>query len=109
MPVHPIHFLVVERQSSGWVFKVGNIFYNPSSVVLGSSPSDFLTKLLDRHNLSQSQVITELFKINAGRFGFYIADLRSREFYYCGLSWDDVNHQFKLLGIGRDDPMNTMP
>lgn len=48
----------------------------------------------------------ELFRINCGRDGYYLANLRDKKYYYCGLEFEDINTKLKELGIGRDDPVD---
>ena len=104
--VYPGCFLVVERKGTDWIFKAGKVFYNSGDSCWGSTPLEFLKKRLARYQIKASQVITELFRINAGRSGFYLADLQARRYYYCGLDWEDVSRQLRQLGIGCDDPMD---
>lgn len=46
-----------------------------------------------------------LFRLNGGRAGFYLANLKDKQYYYCGRSLEGVQTQLFNLGIGRYDPM----
>jgi len=37
--------------------------------------------------------------------GYYLANLRERKYYYCGLNWEDIRTTLQSLGIGRADPL----
>ncbi|TBR56670.1 hypothetical protein B4U84_28835 [Westiellopsis prolifica IICB1] len=49
----------------------------------------------------------ELFRINGGKQGYYIADIQDKKYYYCGTEWEDVKLKLGELGIGRPDPMEA--
>lgn len=53
------------------------------------------------YGLSKQQVVTELFRVNGGKAGYYLADLRHRRYYYCGLLAEDVKAKLLHLGMGR--------
>lgn len=55
--------------------------------------------------LTEQQVVIELFRINGGKPGYYLANLRDRKYYYCGLEWEDIKTTLQNLGIGRADPV----
>ncbi|MDB9442061.1 hypothetical protein PN497_11915 [Sphaerospermopsis kisseleviana CS-549] len=46
----------------------------------------------------------ELFRVNGGKNGYYIANIRDKQHYYCGSDWADVKVKLRQLGIGRNDP-----
>jgi len=54
--------------------------------------------------LTAEQVIIELFRIDAGRQGYYLANLKDQRYYYCGSNIEDVKNTLQSLGIGRADP-----
>ncbi len=56
-------------------------------------------------DLTEQQTIAELFRINGGKSGYYLANLRDRKYYYCGLNWEDIKTTLQSLGIGRADPL----
>ena len=41
----------------------------------------------------------ELFRLNGGRDGFYLANLHDREYHYCGLEAEDVPPKLIELGL----------
>jgi hypothetical protein len=57
--------------------------------------------------LTKIKVLVELFRINGGKHGLYLADIRDKKYYYCGLDLEDVKAKLRSLGIGRDDPMEN--
>lgn len=56
-----------------------------------------------QYGLTEEQVIIELLGINGGKPGYYLANLRDKKYYYCGLLWSDVKTTLQELGIGRTD------
>jgi len=41
-----------------------------------------------------------LFRINGGKAGYYLANLRGKKFYYCGIEPGGVKNKLLELGIG---------
>ncbi|MBN3959488.1 hypothetical protein [Nostoc sp. NMS8] len=95
----PIHLQIYEREGTRWFFHGGNIFYNPRGV-----PTD-LNSILQRNGLTRIKVVVELFRVNGGKPGFYLADIQEKKYFYCGQKCEDVKAKLRSLGIGRDDPM----
>jgi hypothetical protein len=82
--VYPLYYYLVERDSvvGSWTFKHGETFYNPSG-----EPINHVEK--ERYfGLTKPQIATELFRINGGKSGWYLVDMRSRKYYYCGMEKD---------------------
>ncbi|MEH1829953.1 MAG: hypothetical protein V7L22_32220 [Nostoc sp.] len=95
----PIHLQIYEREGTRWFFHGGNIFYNPRGV-----PTD-LNLILQRNGLTRIKVVVELFRVNGGKPGFYLADIQEKKYFYCGQKWEDVKAKLRSLRIGRDNPM----
>ncbi|MHC5747775.1 MAG: hypothetical protein ACYTXT_39150 [Nostoc sp.] len=94
----PIHLQIYEREGTKWFFHGGDVFYNP----YGASTD--LESTLKINGLTKIKVLVELFRINGGRPGLYLADIRDKKYYYCGQDWEDVKAKLRELGIGRDEP-----
>lgn len=98
--VHPIKYRIVERtitpEKSSWYFWKGKTFYNPLNL-----PTDCDLEFL--YGTTKKKVVIELFRINGGKPGYYLVNLQTNEYYYCGLQWDNVKCKFRELGIGRDE------
>jgi hypothetical protein len=96
---YPSYIRIVERCPGAWGFRSGKPFYKPpqSSVDIRNPEKAY--------GLTKKEVTIELFRINGGRLGYYLANLRDRKYYYCGTKWQDVKTTLRQLGIGRDDPM----
>lgn len=94
----PYHYKVYEREGTRWFARdADKVFYNSTNVPLE------LVNTEQQFGLTLEQVIIELFRINGGRAGFYLANLRDRKYYYCGLSWSGLKTTLQGLGIGRAD------
>jgi hypothetical protein len=102
--VHPLHYLIVYREGTTWKFKGGgSIFYNPRNVPVSLSIED----RLHRFGLTPPDLMIALFRLNGGRAGYYLANLRDRQYYYCGSDWSDVKATFNAIGIGRSDNLQS--
>lgn len=56
------------------------------------------------YGISKQQVAFELFRINAGKAGYYLADLRHKKYYYCGEDAKDIKMVVRSIGIGSAAP-----
>ncbi|MBW4667696.1 MAG: hypothetical protein KME60_09720 [Cyanomargarita calcarea GSE-NOS-MK-12-04C] len=92
----PDHIRIIECKSEGWLFKAMKPFLTRKSVDI----NDFSPL----YGINQEQILIELFRINGGKLGFYLANLRSRQFYYCGKTAESVKPKLIEIGIGRADP-----
>ncbi len=93
--VIPYHYKVYKRKTTRWFTQdASRVFYNSTNVPLD------LVNVEQQFGLTDKQVVIELFRINGGRTGFYLANLRDRKYYYCGLDWESVKTTLYNLGIG---------
>lgn len=99
--IHPDYIRIVERKPGGWLFR-GKLFQKCIPVEYVDF-DDF--ELM--YGISKQQVGIELFRLNGGKAGYYLADLRHKRYYYCGPQWNDVKAVLSQLGIGRDDPTES--
>ena len=96
--IHPDYIRIIERTIDGWLFKRGKMFYRTRQLAVDCEDYELL------YGISKQQVAFELFHINAGKAGYYLADLRHKKYYYCGLEFKDIKMVLRSLGIGRADP-----
>ena len=99
--IYPIYYRVIRRIDNTWNFRHGKTFYNPDDVSVDS------TNLEERYDTTKSKVIIELFRINGGKSGYYLANLKDKQYYYCGLTLEDVRGTLQRLGIGCAAPLET--
>jgi hypothetical protein len=97
--VYPAYYQIVRRIENVWEFRHGKIFYSP-----GSQSIDTASRELE-YGLTKPKIAIELFRINGGRAGYYLVNLKDRSYYYCGLTLEDVKNTLQQLGIGRKDPL----
>lgn len=95
---HPDYIRIFERKPGQWRIKLGELFY--SKIPFRTDMLDF--KLL--YSITKQEIAIELFKINGGKLGYYLADLRNKKFYYCGEEVEGIRNKLLELGIGRKDP-----
>jgi hypothetical protein len=96
----PVYYRIIERRGNGWGFKEGEPFINLFNMPLLSQKDLFAA-----FDTSMKKVAIELFRINGGKQGYYIADIQDKKYYYCGQEWEDVKTKLQELGIGRPEPM----
>ena len=97
---HPDYIRIFERKANKWTIKLGELFY--SKIPFRVDMLDF--KLL--YDITKQEIVIELFRINGGNLGYYLADLRNKKFYYCGKDVESVRNKLLELGIGRKDCMS---
>ncbi|TBR56469.1 hypothetical protein B4U84_29765 [Westiellopsis prolifica IICB1] len=97
---YPVYCRIVERRGNGWAFTKGEPFIN-----WFNAPWLEQKDLFAAFGTSMKKVAIELFRINGGRQGFYIADIKDKKYYYCGTCWEDVKTKLQELGITRPDPI----
>ncbi|MDJ0616981.1 MAG: hypothetical protein QNJ63_09580 [Calothrix sp. MO_192.B10] len=102
--IYPAYFQVVHRRISSNTHRLCWAFWNSKIVANFSDRSFDITKTIEYYNTSKKQIVYELFCINAGTMGYYLADLKHKKYYYCGTERSDVRSQFLKLGIGREHP-----
>ncbi|GAB1541828.1 hypothetical protein NUACC21_45010 [Scytonema sp. NUACC21] len=100
--VYPIYYQIIERRGNGWAFKHGTPFIN-----LFNAPTLSIEEEFAAFGTSMKKVAIELFRINGGQQGYYIANIKDKKYYYCGREWEDVKAKLRDLLIGRPDPMET--
>ena len=99
--VYPAHFLTVEHKGKSWVFSYGSVFYR------GENSSMELTHREQKYGLTKEKIAIELFRIAGGKEGYYLVNLKDKQYYYCGLTLEDVKNTLQNLGIGRADPVES--
>lgn len=92
--IHPDYIRILERKSGGWLLKTGKMFYERLPLKVDFRDFELL------YGISKQQVAINLFRINGGKAGYYLADLRHKKYYYCGLHNEDVKKTLVQLGIG---------
>ncbi|RAM50047.1 MAG: hypothetical protein C6Y22_19900 [Hapalosiphonaceae cyanobacterium JJU2] len=97
---HPDYYRVIERVLGGWLFKKGELFHRNLPFAVDMNDFELL------YGISKQQIAIELRKINGGKAGYYLADLRNKKYYYCGTEVAGVKGQLLDLGIGREDPIS---
>jgi hypothetical protein len=98
--VCPVYYQVIQRRGNGWAFKHGEPFINLFNAPDLSPEEEFAA-----FGTSMKKVAIELFRINGGQQGYYIANILDKKYYYCGNGWKDVQLKLKELGIGKADPI----
>lgn len=96
--IHPLHFQIIQRKGTTWYFKYGSVFYNRADKSLPEADRERL------FGITKNKIVIELFRLNGGKSGYYLVNLRDKNYYYCGEDWESVKVKFRELGIGRDEP-----
>lgn len=95
---HPDYYRVIERIPGGWLFKKGELFHKTLPISVDFNDFELL------YGISKRQIIVELLRLEEGKVGYYLANLRKKQYYYCGTEPKEVKQKLRELGIGRDDP-----
>ncbi|MBV6627564.1 MAG: hypothetical protein KI793_32350 [Rivularia sp. (in: Bacteria)] len=98
----PVYYQIIQRRGNGWAFKHGEPFIN-----LFNAPNLSPEEKFKAFGTSMKKVAIELFRINGGKQGYYIANILDKKYYYCGSEWKDVKNKLKELGIGRDNQIKS--
>ena len=93
--IYPYYFRILERQADGWALTGMQIFYNHSDRAYN------LDDIWADYGITKQELITELFREFGGKLGYYLADLKHKKYYYCGLTDKDIQKTLYLIGIGR--------
>lgn len=95
----PIYYQIVRRQDERWFFhQGGKIIYNPSGFEVK------FKNLEEQYGLTKQKIVLELYLINGGNSGYYLANLKERKYYYCGNQSSGIKKTLFNLGIGRPEP-----
>ncbi|MBD2690611.1 hypothetical protein [Anabaena catenula] len=94
----PDYYRVFECREGKWFIKVGKLFYSKLPFAVDFNDFELL------YGITKQQIIIELFRAGEGKSGYYLANLRGKQFYYCGIQPENVKFRLRKLGIGRDDP-----
>ncbi|MHC5720265.1 MAG: hypothetical protein ACYTX0_51600, partial [Nostoc sp.] len=75
-------------------FYLSTTFYNHSFYNPGGEPPDleFATR---KYDISREDLAIELFRVNDGRAGYCIGDLKQKRFYYCGVDLESVREKLR--------------
>ncbi len=103
--IHPAHYQIVKHfvdpeRGRGWRFLSQKPFYNPKNIPFAEKEA------YKNYNLTEKDIVIQLFRIAVGKLGYYLVNMRDRKYYYCGKDWEDVKEKFLELGIGRREPLD---
>lgn len=104
--IYPAYFLTVRRDSKAWYFRHGEVFYSGRNSTDDSLSPSCLENREEQYGLTKEKVVIELFRLQAGRVGYYLINMRDKKYYYCGLDFEDIQSCLHELGIGRVDPLS---
>jgi len=94
----PDYYRVLECRSGEWFLKKTKVLLRNLPIDVDFDDFELL------YGISREKVAVELFRINGGRDGYYLVNLRKKQYYYCGTEADEVKTKLRSLGIGRDEP-----
>ncbi|WP_193199391.1 hypothetical protein [Nostoc sp. MG11] len=96
--IYPSYFRIFECRSGRWFIKNLETFVATSTI----NHEDINTL----YGVTEGQVVIELFRINGGKSGYYLANIRDKKYYYC-VDHGGVKKKLLELGIGRVDPLEN--
>lgn len=96
--VYPLGYRVIRRGVKDfkllWFFQRVEVLFNPTNFSVGD-----ISDIEGMFGTTKASVVTELFRINGGKLGYYLANLVDKEYYYCGKNLEDVKAKFVELGV----------
>ncbi|MEH2384875.1 MAG: hypothetical protein V7K14_03585 [Nostoc sp.] len=106
--IYPSYFRIFELKSGRWFIKNTDVFVgNANNKTESHQGGSLATDVATLYGVTEQQAVINLFRINGGKSGFYLANFRDKKYYYCGQSREDVKDKLRSLGIGRDDPTES--
>ncbi len=96
--IYPDYICILEKTPTDWRIK------EPTKVFWRSPDSKIpfrTTKREEFYGLTTKDLIFPLFRKYLGKLGFYLVNMREREYYYCGQTWQDVQEKLWEIGITR--------
>ncbi len=99
--VYPSHYRILECRSGRWTIKNIEIFYGNAGRTLDRND------IASVYGITEQAIVLELFRLNGGRTGYYLANLRDKRYHYCGLDLGSVKTTLQNLGVGRADPIGS--
>lgn len=94
--IHPLHFMVVQRAGTSWIFSGGGqVILNPRNVPVLLAVED----RFHRFGLTIPKAAIELIRVNGGKAGYYLINMRKKTYHYCGDSRESVNNLLIELGV----------
>ncbi|MGL5875850.1 MAG: hypothetical protein ACRC2R_26415 [Xenococcaceae cyanobacterium] len=95
--IYPSHFRILQREVDGWTIDRGRVFYNHSGREYNFN-EDWI-----KYGVTKQKLVIELFRQYGGKLGYYLANLRDKKYYYCGLTDEDIQQTLYSLGIGKKE------
>lgn len=93
--IYPLYFRILRRKPDGWCITKPDIFYNPIRQPYDPE-GDW-----SAYGISKQELVVELFRQYGGKLGYYLANLRDKKYYYCGLTDEDIQSTLHSIGIGK--------
>lgn len=92
---YPLYYRVIKREGTKWAVK--------GSKLISANNDPIGTDDIQSYGMTPLDLVVSLFRVAGGKPGYYIANLKDKNYYYCGLSLEDVQITFRSLGIGREE------
>lgn len=98
--IYPSFYRIFECRSGRWFLKHMEHFYSSCKATVNREDPSI-------YGVTEQAVVVELFRINGGKSGYYLANFKDRKYYYCGMTLESVKATLLNLGIGRVDPVES--
>lgn len=99
--IYPDYICIVQRELGQWRIK------QPRKIFWRSPECREIAHRENReedYGLTEKGILLQLFRQFLGKLGFYVVNMRDREYYYAGTTWQDVQQKLWDIGIGVKDP-----
>ena len=91
----PGYIQLIHRKPNGWFQSRPEQVFNLSDRYFDSLNKE------KYYNLTKNEILAELFRKYQGKLGYYLVNLAEKEYYYCGLTVEDIQEKLREIGITR--------
>ena len=90
---YPSYIRIYEKYQGNWFVHIGKKFYSESNISLEKG------KLERRYGLTLGRVISRLSLLFEGQPGYYVVDLKNKQYHYCGTQEEGVRDTLVQMGF----------
>jgi hypothetical protein len=98
--IMPDFYRIVECKSGKWAFSRMSRVYAVTEKGRSADVEDYETL----YGITPQLIVNQLYCEYGNRDGYYLLNLRQKQYYYCGLELSDVKMKLRSLGIGQPEP-----
>jgi hypothetical protein len=97
--ITPNHYWIFRHQNKEWLLCPSKFFYRTKPLYVDLADPELM------YGLTKLDIVRGLTRAANNADGYYLANLRKREYCYCGNRTENVVALLQEFGIGREDPI----